>query len=81
MYQCKFKVPVHLLKVHTPQQVGSTSHHLAAKAESNEPPPAELVAEAPDVEGDEDGAEFLRGGHHLVEADHLDQSEVITAVT
>ena len=71
MYHCKFKIPVHLLKEHSPQQVGSTSHHLAAKAKCHEPPPAELVAEAPDVEGDEDGDEVLGPGADAVEGDHL----------
>ena len=41
--------------------------------------PAELVAPAADVEGEEDGDEVLREGDHLIEADHLHQSEVSIA--
>ena len=37
--------------------------------------PAELIAPAADVEGEEDGDKVLREGDHLVEADHLHQSE------
>ena len=37
--------------------------------------PAEFVAPAADVEGEEDGDEVLREGDDLVEANHLDQSE------
>ena len=42
--------------------------------------PAELIAPAADVEGEEDGDEVLREGDHLVEADHLHQSEESIAV-
>ena len=41
--------------------------------------PAEFVAPAADVEGEEDGDKVLREGDHLVEADHLHQSEVSIA--